>query len=903
MSKKFKFFIFIFGLLGLFWAANFALAQGGADFGIEAVNNGLNNSLVANDPRIIIGRIIQIVLSFLGVIALVLIMYAGFLWMTSEGDEEKIGKAKQILKNAIIGLIIILSSWAITTFLLSRLSEAMGINGGGFTGGKAIISQGTGAIGACTVESVYPTADQKDVPRNSSIIITFKEEIKLDSVCINGQGDSCTCNTTTCNKINPQAIKIFKADLGDACTTDPCSSPNSNITDVLITVASGNKTLVLTPLTFLGSPNNNTNYVVKFTNRVKKLDDSSMFKNCNADFFNWGFQVNTSLDLTPPRVSLGGIFPIPDNIKDIFKQITPAKKAAAKIIVAGCPKVFSAATVQSVIPAGPTIALDYHGALSKFKVSIPAPPDDNKAQLFDEKNNLLGVATFDSSGQAVFANYFKIKVQNYQAGNAWDITISPEQLADNLTVGSSVYVFAATGENNNIVVPGGTCTEEAKNTVAANMGAKLSGNPDIESDYTNKTVSLAAHVAGVAGNDLALNVTGSSALTLQPFAGGVDRDENNEIKDKKDRPMNSVIQINFNEAINPVTVSGTANEVAAYIRIVNALATSSPAGAACDNNSDCRSYKCENKLCVGDYLGGKFMVSNGYRTVEFISDKECGVNGCGEKIYCLPAKSHLAVELMSANLRGCLSNDDCLAYSPFTKCSSTAFTYKTCQNPANKNYPTANLSQLDGLVDAAINSFDGDRNIYADGPLSFYDDNLTPEANLNKWDNYKWSFYISDKIAIEPPQITFIKPIQGEAEVKLTDPIQINFNVLMMNSSLRTGSALVSNGSSTFEHKLLNLGSSTPTPLGYWILCDNQDSAPLDGEPDITIANINHYTFLESVTYKAQVGSGVKDIYQNCYKPSAGPTQTSLNCGVSQTNPSCCFGVATSTLNAAGNCQ
>jgi len=293
------------------------------------------------------------------------------------------------------------------------------------------------------------------------------------------------------------------------------------------------------------------------------------------------------------------------------------------------------------------------------------------------------------------------------------------------------------------------------------------------------------------------------------------------------------------------------------------------------------------------------VISNGYRTVEFISDRECGMNGCGEKIYCLPANSHLSVELSAADLKTCSADSDCLAYSPFTACSLTRLSYKTCQNSTGKNYPTA-AANLNGIIDAAANSLDGDRNSFADGPVSFYNDNYgaTSTINVGQQDKYKWSFYINDQIMTTPPQITVIKPTQGEGGVALAEPVQINFNTLMLNSTLRTGSSLMASGTSTTQHKLINLRSSSVGALGYWILNNNIDTAPLDGEPDMTITKIFHSVFSQSVTFKAQVGSGVKDIYQNCFKPSVGP-----DCSATTEQPSCCFGSPTSILGTDGNCK
>ena len=61
-----------------------------------------------------IGSVINIVISFLGVIFLGLIIYAGSLWMTARGNEQDVTKAKDIIYGAAIGLVIVLSAYAIT---------------------------------------------------------------------------------------------------------------------------------------------------------------------------------------------------------------------------------------------------------------------------------------------------------------------------------------------------------------------------------------------------------------------------------------------------------------------------------------------------------------------------------------------------------------------------------------------------------------------------------------------------------------------------------------------------------------------------------------------------------------------------------------------------------------------
>jgi len=73
------------------------------------------------DIRIMIARIIKIVLELLGIIALVIILAAGFRWMTAGGDEEKVTTSKKQLVNGLIGLVIILAAFSIATFVLNRL--------------------------------------------------------------------------------------------------------------------------------------------------------------------------------------------------------------------------------------------------------------------------------------------------------------------------------------------------------------------------------------------------------------------------------------------------------------------------------------------------------------------------------------------------------------------------------------------------------------------------------------------------------------------------------------------------------------------------------------------------------------------------------------------------------------
>lgn len=97
-------------------------------FGIEKAAQG-TNLIRAGQPvdqsaiPELIGNIIGIVLSFVGVIFFLLILYGGFTWMTAFGNEEKVTKAKGIMEHAILGLVIVISAYAISRFVFGALTE------------------------------------------------------------------------------------------------------------------------------------------------------------------------------------------------------------------------------------------------------------------------------------------------------------------------------------------------------------------------------------------------------------------------------------------------------------------------------------------------------------------------------------------------------------------------------------------------------------------------------------------------------------------------------------------------------------------------------------------------------------------------------------------------------------
>jgi uncharacterized membrane protein len=103
-----------------------AMAQG-LEGALESLGTLQSESgLPEGDLYQTVGGIINIILGLIGLILVVLIIYAGFLWMTAQGDSKKVDQAKDIIKNAIIGILVTLLAYGIAQFVLTALTESLG---------------------------------------------------------------------------------------------------------------------------------------------------------------------------------------------------------------------------------------------------------------------------------------------------------------------------------------------------------------------------------------------------------------------------------------------------------------------------------------------------------------------------------------------------------------------------------------------------------------------------------------------------------------------------------------------------------------------------------------------------------------------------------------------------------
>src|SRR3989338_5263693 len=132
-NRKFKPVIFL--LFGFFVGAIFVLGASVAYGQLNSsVTSGFNyaqgTGLGTTDLRTVAFTIVNVILGFLSIVAILLILYGGFVWMTSQGNRDQVDKEKKIITNAAIGLVIIFLSFSIAQFVFGVLMRATGVGGG-----------------------------------------------------------------------------------------------------------------------------------------------------------------------------------------------------------------------------------------------------------------------------------------------------------------------------------------------------------------------------------------------------------------------------------------------------------------------------------------------------------------------------------------------------------------------------------------------------------------------------------------------------------------------------------------------------------------------------------------------------------------------------------------------------
>ena len=206
------FFLIIILCLGLlFVISNAVLAYSWSDvagfYGSTANKMGLNTSLT--DPTQIVATIINSLLLLVGAVFVIMVIYSGFSWMTSAGNDDKIKKAKQNLIYAVVGVIIISSAYSISLFIASSIEQAPPAESveSGDNGGSPADNTCVGKMGVCKSSA----ACQQDSGTNVGTTIDCEPNICcIPAGSTGGKGGDCyscgqgrlnICDANECGKL------------------------------------------------------------------------------------------------------------------------------------------------------------------------------------------------------------------------------------------------------------------------------------------------------------------------------------------------------------------------------------------------------------------------------------------------------------------------------------------------------------------------------------------------------------------------------------------------------------------------------------------------------------------------------------------------------------------------------
>ncbi|PJA45022.1 hypothetical protein CO174_05440 [Candidatus Uhrbacteria bacterium CG_4_9_14_3_um_filter_50_9] len=269
-----------------------------------AFNNFAEASTLSQESiGVLIARVIRVALSVIGIIFVSIIIYAGYLWFTAAGRPEPVVKAKKVLQQSIIGLILILLSYAITTFILNALLDAA-YEGSSSATADAYTEPLSGSLGGGILDDHYPPRNATDIPRNTKIFVTFKEAIDLASM-ISGYDEDDTSTA-----LNIDSVLIYPTDEG--------ASAALGASEVSVSYTDDYEIFVFDPVEYLGSSEEDTNYTVVLTTNIETADGDPAFSGTYSSGYEWTFEVSTEIDLTPPTVT----FTIPQQDADEPRNVS-----------------------------------------------------------------------------------------------------------------------------------------------------------------------------------------------------------------------------------------------------------------------------------------------------------------------------------------------------------------------------------------------------------------------------------------------------------------------------------------------------------------------------------------------------------------------------------------------------
>lgn len=221
---RFKIFIIFSAIFSLFLFSPVSAADYGLGATIKATGGSLPTSIKgASSLPELAGLIVNVVLSLVGILFFILMLYAGITWMKSFGNSEDVNKAKDMITQAIIGLVIVMAAYAISNFVFTSLGAGGGSGGAG--GGGA--GGGTGS-GPVTHEDGAPCTIDNESWSDGTIKLTGESGRWNCGPGVKNCKDSGECQPS-CRFKNAGA-KCQKADCpGKVATTAGSTCPSAGI--------------------------------------------------------------------------------------------------------------------------------------------------------------------------------------------------------------------------------------------------------------------------------------------------------------------------------------------------------------------------------------------------------------------------------------------------------------------------------------------------------------------------------------------------------------------------------------------------------------------------------------------------------------------------------------------------
>lgn len=299
---------------------------------------------------------------------------------------------------------------------------------------------------------------------------------------------------------------------------------------------------------------------------------------------------------------------------------------------------------------------------------------------------------------------------------------------------------------------------------------------------------------------------------------------------------NEYIQINFNEPVDPTMVQGSVNKTteAAHIKFATTVQPN-----------------------------GEWKITNGYKTVEFHSEEQCGLNSCGEPLFCMP---------VTCEVGACDTQYGVLV--------------KTASLVGTKTFESIPFS---GVMDMAGNALDGNADGKPDGKPA--GQSVIEQA---KPDNYFWKFIVKNEIDRSAPYIEHIAPAIDKEQVADQEPVKIRFNRKMLFSSLYNPHV----GLEEYPVSKAENGDI----VEFWFKSDSKNETFSSNDVSYlkTVTKVLHRDFGPNgldFYYFPIMTNGVRATNGNCLHPGRGPF------GNKNTAPVCSYVVEQDgTVSSNANC-